>query len=151
MSGGGGWGAKAGLLSLDPETSYTAPEQESIDDFIEAFEKRNSGEASRGIVTPGSYIMFCAESDFSAAIHKGQEFNRGMYFGVADHRERRYAVKVFMRQVESSVRVVPQLFSAMSLHGVYLKLDSPGHEGLREYPFTSKIDVPHSFLRHVMM
>ncbi|KAK7951124.1 uncharacterized protein PG986_006852 [Apiospora aurea] len=71
LSGGGGWGAKQGLLSLDPETTYAAPEQDDMDVFIKAFEERNnsaSQSSSDGIVTPGSYMMFCAEPDRSGDV-----------------------------------------------------------------------------------
>lgn len=62
LSGGGGWGKKAGLLSLDPDSSYFATGESSRDDdsFWPGFdfegEKQES--ALRNIVSPGDYVQF---------------------------------------------------------------------------------------------
>ncbi|KAI1108871.1 hypothetical protein F5Y14DRAFT_434449 [Nemania sp. NC0429] len=62
LSGGGGWGAKQGLLSLDPETSLSLPGQDDdMEMFIRSFEERNSAEPTSGLATPGSSLLFCVE------------------------------------------------------------------------------------------
>ncbi|KAK0731592.1 hypothetical protein B0H67DRAFT_639962 [Lasiosphaeris hirsuta] len=58
LSGGGGWGEKQGLLSLDPQTRYSTPDQEDVEKFILAF-KGEGGTASG--ITPGSWIQFVYE------------------------------------------------------------------------------------------
>ncbi|EON64044.1 hypothetical protein W97_03274 [Coniosporium apollinis CBS 100218] len=64
LSGGGGWGKKAGLLSLDPDSSYSASSA-SVDDAdlsgsnFAMDEKQALGEVSK----PGDYIQFFAMQD----------------------------------------------------------------------------------------
>lgn len=64
LSGGGGWGKKAGLLSLDPDSSYSASSA-SLDDAdlsgsnFAMDEKQALGEVSK----PGDYIQFFAMQD----------------------------------------------------------------------------------------
>lgn len=59
LSGGGGWGAKQGLLSLDPDIKYGKSQQEGGDFFdddsnFEAQQKQAFGE----IVKPGDIVTF---------------------------------------------------------------------------------------------
>lgn len=64
MSGGGGWGAKIGLLSLDPETSFRQTPQSESDFFQnlsfedDAASKSGPVEALGNIAAPGSQIQF---------------------------------------------------------------------------------------------
>lgn len=149
MSGGGGWGAKQGLLSLDPDISYTRPDQDNIDDFIKAFEARDSTDASQGIVAPGSYILFCVEPEVPKSVNNSLYLNHGLYFGVSEKKEYEVPKKVVEKEEESGLTVLPHYFSAMTSEGLYLKLDTPGHEAeMQSYPFNVKLDVPHSHLRH---
>lgn len=63
MSGGGGWGVKAGLLSLDPETSYAAKSTARYD-FQELDNASTSKEQALGaIAEPGSIISFWISHD----------------------------------------------------------------------------------------
>ncbi|ORY66321.1 uncharacterized protein BCR38DRAFT_339204 [Pseudomassariella vexata] len=133
LSGGGGWGAKAGLLSLDSETDYLAPEQESIDDFIKAFEERGypDHEQSGGVVTPGSYIWFCAEParktlDTGVIQAKNEDLKSTFTFGVAPSGE------VEQGEDKPPVHISGRKFGAISAVGVYLKSGQVG----------TKIDVP---------
>ncbi|KAK7924485.1 hypothetical protein PG985_006539 [Apiospora marii] len=146
LSGGGGWGAKQGLLSLDPETTYAAPEQEDIDMFIKAFEERNSASqaSSEGIVTPGSYILFCAEpqrvvdgghTPFSSVDPTWSRLtltvapkNEDPLQGVEDIEG--------AKKDETTADVVPGHFGAASSTGLYLRAPHSS--------FTTKIDAPHS-------
>ncbi|KAM0814558.1 hypothetical protein AB5N19_00348 [Seiridium cardinale] len=120
LSGGGGWGAKQGLLSLDPETSYTRPDQDNLDDFIKAFKTRNSGDPSQGIVTPGSYILFCAQPELPELPEPGRSFqlNRGWYLGVTEKKEELLPEGILEKEVENDAKVIPKviphLFTAMS-------------------------------------
>ena len=62
LSGGGGWGKKAGLLSLDPESSYSPDESTSQEsDFFASMgslDSKAEEPAFRDIVSPGDYIQF---------------------------------------------------------------------------------------------
>ncbi len=58
VSGGGGWGSKQGLLSLDPQTRYSVPGEDDINGFISSFYGEETAES---IVTPGAYVQFLVE------------------------------------------------------------------------------------------
>ncbi|KAI1306936.1 hypothetical protein F5Y03DRAFT_353640 [Xylaria venustula] len=67
LSGGGGWGLKQGLLSLDPETKFSLPGQDDdMETFIRSFKERNSAEPTSGLAAPGSFLLFCIETETSA-------------------------------------------------------------------------------------
>ncbi|KAK8055252.1 hypothetical protein PG993_000479, partial [Apiospora rasikravindrae] len=151
LSGGGGWGAKQGLLSLDPETTYAAPEQDDIDVFIKAFEERNNlasqSSSSDGIVTPGSYIMFCAEPDRSGDIPSSSVdpasdlVSSRLTLTVAPKDEDLLPSSqggVNVTEGKTEVNVVPGHFGAASSTGLYLKSPRP-HDN-----WTTKIDAPYS-------
>lgn len=62
MGGGGEWGAKASLLSLDPKTRHT-PESETdeLDRFMRSF--NGEQDAKDAIAQPGDYVQFFVERD----------------------------------------------------------------------------------------
>lgn len=146
MSGGGGWGAKQGLLSLDPETIYAAPEQDDIDMFIKAFEERNSASqpSSEGIVTPGSYILFCAEpqhvvDDDDAPSSSADPTGSRLTLAVAPKNEellQGVENAEGMKMGKTEVDVVSGHFGVASSTGLYL---NACHSS-----FTTKIDAPYS-------
>ena len=59
MSGGGGWGAKNGLLSLDPQNSYIEA-GEALFDFSNGSLEEQQVSALGNIAKPGAYIQFFA-------------------------------------------------------------------------------------------
>ncbi|KAL2270118.1 hypothetical protein VTJ83DRAFT_2302 [Remersonia thermophila] len=79
LSGGGGWGSKRGLLSLDPETRLAgrenddaeATEHDSLGSFLASLKGEPSqdpdagpggaGAGAGGIASPGMYVQFLAE------------------------------------------------------------------------------------------
>ncbi|KAM7208022.1 hypothetical protein V8F20_001568 [Naviculisporaceae sp. PSN 640] len=64
LSGGGGWGDKKGLLSLDPESRYSTDEQDSVEDFIRSFKGQDSAEnggSGVGIIPENSWVQFFVE------------------------------------------------------------------------------------------
>ncbi|KAK7969914.1 hypothetical protein PG988_008987 [Apiospora saccharicola] len=146
LSGGGGWGAKQGLLSLDPETTYAAPEQDDIDMFIKAFEERNSASepSSKGIVTPGLYIMFCAEpqhviNDDNDSFSSVDPAGSRLTLAVAPRNEDlpQGFEGAGAKNEKTEVDVVSGYFGAASSTGLYLNNDPL-------LSFTTKIDAPYS-------
>lgn len=64
VSGGGEWGAKAGLLSLDPQIEYERPsEAESLQSFQSAFQGDAQGDvqAADAVAKPGDMVQFFVE------------------------------------------------------------------------------------------
>ncbi|KAM0252033.1 hypothetical protein ACHAP5_001358 [Fusarium lateritium] len=76
LSGGGGWGAKKGLLSLDPQrTHFALSEEEEMQRFIQAMDGGN-------FVPVGSKIQFFASTETSAAETVGDR-ETAIVFGTA--------------------------------------------------------------------
>ena len=58
LSGGGGWGKKAGLLSLDPDISYNELHQTSRDSALETMGSSEGLSALHEVAKPGEFIQF---------------------------------------------------------------------------------------------
>ncbi|KAI0125770.1 hypothetical protein BJ170DRAFT_685019 [Xylariales sp. AK1849] len=144
LSGGGGWGIKQGLLSLDPETSYSTQDQDDVELFIKAFQERENEHQSEGLVTPGSYMLFCAEPAWTTNDIEGSpELGEGLILGVADKNDQ----DTLRKEEGTKVKVLPNHFSAVSSTGLYLKMGAnPTSSGRfnKEISFDTKIDVPRS-------
>lgn len=151
MSGGGGWGLKQGLLSLDPETSYTQPEQEDIEMFIKAFQERGSSNPSEGLVTPGSYILFCIEPQLTTEDiwSQGKRKSSTMSLGVAPTTDEGVA----LNEATKDVVIHENHFGVATTAGLFLRTipEANGNsaaEGSKttSQAFTTKISVPRACL-----
>ncbi|EPE25969.1 hypothetical protein GLAREA_01881 [Glarea lozoyensis ATCC 20868] len=69
LSGGGGWGAKQGLLSLDPQSTYTQTEDISSE-FMGTSVEEQQMSALGNIAKPGSFIRFFGRSSWSSVPDK---------------------------------------------------------------------------------
>ncbi|KUI66490.1 hypothetical protein VM1G_01628 [Cytospora mali] len=62
LGGGGEWGAKASLLSLDPHTSHGRDtEEDRLNKFIKSFHSED--DAKDAIAKPGDFVQFFVERD----------------------------------------------------------------------------------------
>ncbi|KAH0528342.1 hypothetical protein TsFJ059_003223 [Trichoderma semiorbis] len=123
LSGGGGWGAKKGLLSLDPQrTHFSLSEEEEMQNFIQSM---NGG----GFTPEGSQIQFFMSAP--ALPDVTEPFVPGVAFGVAGD----VAVP---REPEPIDGFIGQHFGALSNSAVYLS--GQGLPGGKE----TKLSVPHS-------
>lgn len=143
LSGGGGWGAKQGLLSLDPETRFTAAgaegEEEDVESFIRSFYGEESG---GGVVAPGGWVQFMVEEE-----EVGQELGRGgprpaVMLGthVAVDESDGSAAAAADGGVE--VEVLEDVFGAASLKGIYVATEGEGGDG----EIVTKIDAARSYV-----
>ncbi|KAG9236915.1 hypothetical protein BJ875DRAFT_455230 [Amylocarpus encephaloides] len=57
LSGGGGWGAKQGLLSLDPQTTYHQTDGAALE-FLNEYLEHQQTSALGKVAQPGAYIQF---------------------------------------------------------------------------------------------
>ncbi|KAK3988073.1 hypothetical protein QBC44DRAFT_351385 [Cladorrhinum sp. PSN332] len=138
LSGGGGWGAKQGLLSLDPETTFNTEEHEDLESFIRSFKGEDAANGN-GIVTPGSYVQFFAEGIYPRAYGKKAFHPNGSAYALGTTSEG----KQESRQVEDSKpswKVDPGLFGAVSSEGIYVETDTP------QQVTKTKIDAPSSYV-----
>jgi hypothetical protein len=105
VSGGGGWGAKKGLLSLDPQqTHFALSEEESLDRFMGSMEASN-------FAPVGSYIQFFTPLKASADSLEGGANTDGIVFGVHD-------ASLAGREVKE-IHIHDGLFGALSNKGIF--------------------------------
>jgi hypothetical protein len=145
VSGGGGWGLKQGLLSLDPETSFSLPgEDDDIEMFIRSFEERNSADQTGGLATPGSSLIFCVElqtTDSGAASSQLLTPTYNISFGVAPNADQTPTPSSHPSHVE----IIDGHFGVSSAAGLFLRSapEFNGSTGTKENgPFSTKVDVP---------
>lgn len=154
LSGGGGWGKKAGLLSLDPDSSYSAEESSNQETPFFAglqleMEERES--ALRDIVSPGDYIQYYISPTASSApaqeneAYKHDSESRSAEFGaIPSTIDTMPEVTSKAESNQSSIQVYMNHFGALSEVGIALtvneqNLRDPEHvETLNQ----TKVDVP---------
>ncbi|KLU82054.1 hypothetical protein MAPG_01133 [Magnaporthiopsis poae ATCC 64411] len=147
LSGGGGWGAKRGLLSLDPETRYSSSGAQDLESFIASF----GGEATAdGLATPGSYVQFLVEP--MPLLSPGSTNQAG-------GRLPSLVLGTTPAQIEGDEKAEPTPssawlaaghFGALSSNGIFLSLESgAGSEaarGSRPHTTLTKVDVPNAYV-----
>lgn len=153
MSGGGEWGAKASLLSLDPQTSYG---KESEDDELERFQRSFHGQdtADGATAKPGDYVQFFVEENLELSRSENRTLlptSRARYpsiaFGVGEFGKEGYTTATVDTSVMNSSRLVQLAdshFGAFSAEGMYLETER--HHG-KELKSTTKINVPGTMMR----
>lgn len=128
VSGGGGWGLKQGLLSLDPNTRYAREEHEDMESFIRSFKRED---ATGGIVTPGSYVQF-----FTEAIPPTEKTRLKLAWP-SDRPT--FAIGTSGGKTSEEVETFPDLFGAVSSEGVYISSEENA-------AITTKLDAPQSYV-----
>ncbi|KAI2471038.1 hypothetical protein F4781DRAFT_150389 [Annulohypoxylon bovei var. microspora] len=157
LSGGGGWGLKQGLLSLDPETKFSLPDQDDQDDiemFIKAFKDIDNPNPSQGLVTPGSYLMFCIEPHWTEKeIGASRQMTPITALGVAPNNDQ----ESNSASLSDNIEIIDDHFGVVSKAGLFLKATTLPHMHMstsnvsksteNTQVFTTKIDSPRaSFL-----
>lgn len=150
MSGGGEWGAKASLLSLDPQTSYG---KESEDDELERFQRSFHGQDTGDGATarPGDYVQFFVEGDMelpSGSVGRTSlAISRARYpsiaFGVGECGKAGYTATTTADASVTNPRRLVQLadnhFGAFSAEGMYLETER--RDG-KQQKLKTKVNVP---------
>jgi len=145
VSGGGGWGAKRGLLSLDPDTRHVLPQDDTVDRFHRILEQRMDSDAAvgaqDGIVSPGSFVQFFVTP---SASRRPEELPLGhkYVFGTAPWG---YAEPTTTASKPGGIVARKDSFGGLTTHGLFLGSGSDSSQGSSGVLY-SKIDVPHSFV-----
>ncbi|KAM7194745.1 hypothetical protein V8F33_007123 [Rhypophila sp. PSN 637] len=144
LSGGGGWGQKQGLLSLDPESRYSTEDHEDVESFIRSFKGEEA--VGSGIVTPGSWVQYfveCAISDMPwraqperpfQEIRKYENLNETISLGVHDDAEE--------PPQYNKVRLSQDYFGVSTSTGLYIASPSKPKPPSNRPVITTKIAVP---------
>ncbi|KAF5656434.1 v-type c subunit family [Fusarium circinatum] len=135
LSGGGGWGAKKGLLSLDPEqTHFVVSEEEEMQRFIQAMEGGN-------FVPVSSKIQFFASTDASASELVGnKETETGVVFGTASKVE----VETDMSPSQPEALLLENHFGALSNVGIFVTSSDASMFSKPGFNNDWKLNVPNS-------
>jgi hypothetical protein len=136
VSGGGGWGSKKGLLSLDPQTTYRASGDEDVQTFIEAFQGQGTGTSG---VSPGAYVQYLVEDGTTSAkvtLQDGARESDRVIFGTAPA-----GFEDAAGRHSESLQVVPGVFGAVSTGGLFLDSARGG-----QILVHTKLDVPNSYV-----
>ncbi|KAI0391152.1 hypothetical protein F5Y17DRAFT_22848 [Xylariaceae sp. FL0594] len=147
LSGGGGWGLKQGLLSLDPETTFSLPGQDDdIEMFIKSFEERNDAEQTGGLATQGSYLLFCVEPQTpisESAQSRSPDYTPSFTLGVAPNADHSSSHASYSGPVE----IIDGHFGASSAAGLFLGAtrQSQGMSGTARAILSTKVDVPGAY------
>ncbi|KAK7417200.1 hypothetical protein QQZ08_011723 [Neonectria magnoliae] len=132
LSGGGGWGAKKGLLSLDPQrTHFSLSEEEEMQRFIQAMDGGN-------FVPVGSMIQFFASTKTPANQPASESFT-GVIFGTASTTSASAG-----ESTESDPVVVDNLFGALSSDGIFVTSSDPAADTTPGFNKDWRLNVPHS-------
>jgi hypothetical protein len=147
LSGGGGWGIKAGLLSLDPnEIDEPAPSLD-LPDFLDGL---LPPKGIQNLAEPGDTIQFfiCRNEDGTEAIPKTpvpKSLGRSLAFSVLPS-----SVDAMGTPSESIGHHKPyysQHFGAASEHGLGLSSHSASAHTQDDRPFRSRLDVPFTWIQ----
>ncbi|KAH7170617.1 hypothetical protein EDB81DRAFT_776176 [Dactylonectria macrodidyma] len=131
LSGGGGWGVKKGLLSLDPQrTHFSLSEEEEMQRFIQAMDGGN-------FVPVGSKIQFFASTEVPAK--PTDEAFTGVVFGTAG------ATPASTEEPsEASLVVTNNIFGALSNEGIFVTSLDAAAETTPGFNNDWRLNVPHS-------
>ncbi|KAI1146976.1 hypothetical protein F4825DRAFT_438979 [Nemania diffusa] len=152
LSGGGGWGLKQGLLSLDPETRFPLPGQDDdMEMFIRSFQDRNSVEPTSGLAAPGSSLLFCIEPQTTGLeALSGQLLapTKNLTFGVAPSE-----YTLGLSPHGDRVEIIDGHFGISSAAGLFLQTslgfagtsNDKGIGGASQGSFSTKVDVPGAY------
>jgi hypothetical protein len=133
VSGGGGWGAKKGLLSLDPEqTHFVVSEEEEMQRFIQAMEGGNS-------VPVSSKIQFFASTDSSAGEPVGNK-QPGVVFGTSSKAE----IETDANTSQPEARLLENHFGALSNVGIFVTSSDASMFSKPGFNNDWKLNVPNS-------
>ncbi|KAF2817217.1 uncharacterized protein BDZ99DRAFT_564988 [Mytilinidion resinicola] len=159
LSGGGGWGKKAGLLSLDPDIFYDEPTITSLDsdiDMLELFDVEKS--ALKEVAEPGEFIQFFV---------RGPDDLARLNHEVTEHLDDSQTVPIYLelgtipstidnipnieqqshasvKPLKESIHVFHGHFGALSEGGMSIVRVDGHFNGEKGVQTRSKIDVPFS-------
>ncbi|KAK1832895.1 hypothetical protein QBC39DRAFT_403783 [Podospora conica] len=135
LSGGGGWGVKQGLLSLDPQTRYDVAEEEDVESFMRSF---HGEEAGGGVVAPGSWVQFMVE-----AVEVGGGEGGGLATILGTH-----VGEGSLGGAGGEVEVLGGVFGAASSQGIYVATGAAGHT--EDGEIVTKIDAARAYVGSVL-
>ncbi len=156
MSGGGGWGAKQGLLSLDPKTTYNDSEETGFDFSDGSWEKQQAS-ALGSIAEPGALIQFFASESSKtpatispAVTYSNLDLKTTVFGTIPSTIDNIPPPRSESKKAKGRAFVRRGHFGCATESGIFLR-----HVPLKEpqdgidadlFPATTKIDLPYSYI-----
>lgn len=150
LSGGGGWGKKAGLLALDPDISYDESfSSPAVEDNTDRFSAMDTWGVVHEFVRPGEFVQFFTlhpdPAKFANTLSRKANWEFGTISSTMD------SIPTSSSQAvspgTSSVAIYPNYFGALTESALTIverrTLDSEKAEAW-EVVNATKIDVPHT-------
>lgn len=156
QSGGGGWGAKQGLLSLDPEQSFLESETDSSPDESRLFGSGDYGYAVTDIAKEDELIQFFVTTDSWNGTLDPQRKSSTYVFGACaaqeDASNEGYPISSNPARNEDSgeqqlISSLSNYFGALSEKGISIRQDRETADGKPLTSRKTKLDVPSSCIR----
>ena len=161
-SGGGGYGKKLGLLSLDPDTAYTSKTNSSPSRTAEDFDE-DSMEALSQVAKPGDVVQFFIYVHHDKGVHHPQpkdmshphaEIDFGTIPSTIDSSPDP-APATAKKHQGKRVEYRKNVFGALSEQGLSVTIETHGPEGVKcigaeriGRVVQSKLDVPYTRYRY---
>jgi len=147
VSGGGGWGPKQGLLSLDPQKTLNEVEEPRLVSLDGSLEEQQIS-ALGNIAKPGDYIQFFVGNrrkhiSSEKRLNYGDPKKRSVVIGTAPST----IDDVPSPETSTEIKIRPGHFGCASQSGIYISQKSSESKqfGSENPTFSSKVDMPHSY------
>ncbi|KAJ5648771.1 hypothetical protein N7490_005143 [Penicillium lividum] len=156
MSGGGGWGKKQGLLSLDPEVAFPAIIRHKATDLDQLFEADSSAEEpmemplflDNGLIgedlshlsqvaNAGDFIQFFVAVEPTQSVEVGGQAGLSYHFGIVSNAEE---PQPRVHGEAKHLETVANTFGAMSEKGI--TYSQPVIQGGKVVESSTKLNVP---------
>ncbi|RDL36790.1 uncharacterized protein BP5553_06142 [Venustampulla echinocandica] len=143
LSGGGGWGNKQGLLSLDPQTTYYGKNHVPLEFSHRTMEEQQT--SALGILAePGAFIQFFTTKPGSNEITRTQVSGsdpsvRSVVVGTIPSPVDGIAMEI-SDDANDTIEIQGGHFGCVSQAGLYIHKDRENKE-----PYETKVDLPYSF------
>lgn len=134
VSGGGGWGKKQGLLSLDPETRFAPPEGEDVDMLMRSLASQGHADSLHGIVSPGSWIQFLVAPGDCPEQSGPDSTPQPIVFGTSSHTEPEASTGP---ETSETFDFSPG-FGGLSTRGIFIESTQGGTQ------LYSRLNIPYS-------
>jgi len=159
LSGGGGWGKKAGLLSLDPETTFLVNGGSGFEgDPQTSFDPFNERSELPQAASPGSYVQFLASTESSTGesteklnsdiSHRLLSMNFGVIPSSIDTLPSSNSSDSSVNgKIESEILSFTDHLGLLSESGMALHIGEHDKRGIEQGTYCqTKIDVPFSLI-----
>jgi hypothetical protein len=152
VSGGGGWGPKEGLLSLDPQTSYDIPSEARFDFSSGTLEEAQASALGNIVQAGGSIQFFAALHPTSDHLPQKSTRKNALTFGAVPSKADEFGLPPNGDESElegENLSFLWDQFGCVSESGMFLQYR--GEASQKWLANTTKVDLPYSVVGRYAM